>query len=107
MLEIYDFYKNPPNTKHELRKYLTSWLQKSPDNTSLLEVNGQNYVSEYGFRRGFHTHCVLKNTTTQEYVWWVSEYMDLETFPTTRFINYDNYWKSVIDDYYKSWNLTG
>jgi hypothetical protein len=106
MTERYDFYKNQPNTKLELRKYLTSWLQKCPETTPLLEINGQNYVSEYGFRRSFYTHCVLKNTTTQEYVWWVSEYMDLKTFPTTRFLNYDNLLESVIDDYYKSWNLT-
>ena len=88
-------------------KYLTSCFQKCPETTPLLEVNGHNYVSEYGFRRSFYTHCVLKNTTTQEYVWWVSEYMDLKTFPTTRFLNYDNLLESVIDDYYKSWNLTG
>ena len=107
MTDIYDFYKNPPNTKLELREWLTSWLQKCPETTPLLEVNGQTYVQEYGFRRSFHVHCVFKNITTQEYVWWVSEMLDICTFPTTRYLNYDQLLESVIDDYYKSWNLTG
>jgi hypothetical protein len=105
--EKYDFYENPPNSKQELREWLTSWLQKFPETPPLVEVNGQNYVQECGFRRGFHTHCVLKNTITQEYVWWVAEQVNLKEFPTTRFSNYENLLESVIDDYYKGWKLTG
>jgi hypothetical protein len=105
----YDFYGNPPNTKVELREYLTSWLGKCPETTPLVEVNGQKYAYVYSFNRSFHLHFVLKDTTTHEYLWWVyeQELNGLETFPTTRHSNYDNLLESVIDDYYKGWKLTG
>ena len=110
--EKYDFYENPPNSKQELRQWLTTWLQKIQETPPLVtpplvEVNGETYVQELSFRRGFHEHHVLKNTISQEYVWWVFEQVNLKEFPTTRYSNYENLLESVIDDYYKSWKLTG
>lgn len=107
MADKYDFYKNPTNTKLELRKYLTSWLEKCPETTPLLKVNGDSYVQEYGFRRHCYIHGIFKNIVTDEYVWWVSEIHDIKTFPTTRYLNYEHLLESVINNYYKSWNLTG
>jgi hypothetical protein len=107
MTERYDFYKKPPNTKLELREWLTSWLkpETTPETGHLFEVDDQTYVIEYGFRRAFSSHTVLRNITTNEYVWWVFENYDINTFPTTRYLNYDHLLESVIDDYYRAWKL--
>jgi hypothetical protein len=106
---MYDFYKNPPKNKQELREWLTSWLEPVSSDTPLLELNDNKYIQESGFRRAFHKHCVLRNISTMEYVWWVFSGDDssyLTTFPEQKFSNYDQMLNYVIDDYYKSWNLT-
>ncbi len=103
---MYDFYANPPNTKEELREWLTSWL-KDPDTNEYLDVNGEIFIVEKSFRRAFHNHCVYKSQKTQEFVWWVyEEKPPLENFPTPRFATLDALSDHVVNDYYVGWGLT-
>ena len=98
----YDFYKNPPKTKHELRDFLTSWLQYEE---TRLTIQGETFIQEKGFRRAFHQHCVFRSLSTNEYVWWVYDEFNLERFPNTRYSTYDSMLENVIDDYYVAWKL--
>jgi hypothetical protein len=99
-----DFYKNPPKTKQDVRKYLTSWLEKV-DDASPLEIEGEIFIQVLGFRRSFHSHCVFRSVLKNEYVWWVFEDFDLEKFPTNRFATYESLLETVINDYYIVWKL--
>lgn len=107
----YDFYNKPPKTRDDLREYLTSWLEKlTPEEQdySILEVNGEKFIQEYGFRRGFCMHTVFMNMNTNEYVWWIfngSDMRYIDTFPTLRFPTYDSMLEHAIDIYYKRWGL--
>lgn len=105
---MYDFYKNPPTNKSELRDWLTSWLKKPDPEPPLLEYNNETFVQELGFRRAFHNHTVLRNIRTNEYVWWVfpsEDTLNLDTFPATRFPSYEIMLEEVIDNYYVDWKL--
>lgn len=101
---MYDFYKNPPQTKQDLRDYLTSWLQNVGDVSPLI-IQGEPFIQEKGFRRAFHQHCVFRSLLTNEYVWWVSEDFDLELFPNKRFSTYESMLENVINEYYVDWKL--
>jgi hypothetical protein len=102
---MYDFYGMPPKTRQDLRDWLTSWLEK-PDRPSLpLQVRGETYIQELGFRRAFHQHCVFRNLATNEYVWWVSEDGDLDGFPSKSYPDLEAMLSEVIQDYYIAWNL--
>ena len=102
-MQQYDFYKNPPKTKQDLRDFLTSWLQNE---VSQLTIQGETFVQEKGFRRAFHNHCVFRSLATNEYVWWVYGELDVKLFPKTRFSTYDSMLEHVINDYYVAWNLS-
>ena len=87
-------------------KILTSWLQKVDDATPLV-IRDETFIQEKGFKRAFHSHCVFRSLTTNEYVWWVYEEYDLEKFPVKRFPTYESMLESVIDEYYVAWKLQG
>lgn len=99
-----DFYKNPPKTKEDIRDYLTSWLEEVDDKSPLV-IQGESFVQEKGFRRGFYYHCIFRSLLTNEYVWWVFEKLDLEIFPKKRFATYETLLENVISDYYIAWKL--
>ena len=103
---MYDFYKNPPETKQDLQDYLTSWLQ-NVDNVTPLILHDETFIQEKGFKRAFHSHCVFRSLATNEYVWWVCEEYDLERFPIKRFPTYESMLESVINEYYVAWKLHG
>lgn len=104
---MYDFYANPPNSKKELREWLTSWLVKpSGSEPKIIEYNGEQFIEELGFRRAFYYHSVLRSISTGEYIWWVVS-DDMHAFPTKRFSDFETMLEGVIDDYYKQWRLTG
>lgn len=102
---MYDFYRQPPKTKQDLRDWLSSWLQKPEGAILPLQVRGETYIQELGFRRAFHKHCVFRNLATNEYVWWVSEDGNLDQFPTKCFPDFESMLNQIIDDYYVSWKL--
>ena len=102
--DIYDFYKNPPKTKQDIRNYLTSWLQDTNDVSTLL-IQGEIFIQEKGFRRGFHQHSVFRSLLTNQYVWWVYEDFDLEMFPQNRFSTYESMLEHVINNYFVMWKL--
>jgi len=105
---MYDFYKNPPNSKKDLRDWLTSWLEKPNSESSVLEYNGEQFNQEYGFRLGFHAHTVFKSLSTKEYVWWVipdEKVGTTDTFPNIRFPDFETMLNNIIDDYYIKWKL--
>ncbi len=105
---MYDFYANPPQSRKDLRDWLTSWLQKpTPEPVPLLEYNGEQFVQHLGFRRAFHMHCVFRSLSTNEYLWWVFEEQDFKTFPIKRYPTYESLLEDIINEYYKSWKLTG
>ena len=62
---MYDFYKNPPKTKQDIKNYLTYWLQKADDTTPLV-IKGETFIQEQGFRRAFYMHCVFRNIVSNE-----------------------------------------
>ena len=99
-----DFYENPPKTKQDIQNYLTSWLEKVND-TSPLVIQGETFIQELGFRRAFHYHCVFRSLSTNKYVWWVFEDINLEKFPKQRFDTYESLLENVINDYYILWKL--
>jgi hypothetical protein len=104
---MYDFYANPPNTRNELREWLTSWLEPVNDDTPLT-INNETFIQEKGFRRAFHLHCVFRSLQTNEYIWWVfEEQPPLNMFPSQRYPTYKALLDSVIEDYYTQWKLTG
>lgn len=101
-----DFYKNPPRTKEDIRNYLTSWLQKvdNKDKFSVI-VQGELFVLEWEFRRATHSHGVFRSLSTNKYVWWVFETINLDKFPKQRFDTYESLLENVINDYYILWKL--
>ncbi len=108
--EEYCFYRNPPKTKEDLRKWLTCSLKNiSADQQLPFEVEGETFVQEKGFRRAFHKHCVIRSLVTNEYLWWVFEPVDLQvdwsTFPKKRYATYESLLQNVIDDYYVLWKM--
>ncbi len=105
---MYDFYTNPPNSKQDLREWLTSWLVPPVPYPETIEYNGEKFIQELAFKRAFYIHSVFKNLSTNEYVWWVySEDTDVNNFPSTRFSTYEAMLEDVINNYYISWKLTG
>jgi hypothetical protein len=102
---MYDFYANPPNSKKELREWLTSWLVKpSGPEPHIIEHNNEQFIEELGFRRAFYHHSVLRSISTGEYIWLVSD--DMQAFPSKRFPDFETMLEGVIDDYMQ-WKLTG
>ena len=93
---IYDFYGNPPKTKHDLRDYLIS-LQNRQWYTVILLFKKKDF--------GFNQHSVFRSLLTNEYVWCIFEDFDLELFPKKRFSTYDSMLENVINDYYIAWKL--
>lgn len=105
---MYDFYGNPPNTRAQLREWLTTWLEIL-EPTFTLEHKGESFIQERGFRRAGYVHAVFRSSVTQEYIWWVcpdEELGILDHFPTQRFSTFDAMLNKVIEDYYISWKLT-
>lgn len=108
---MYDFYQNPPKTKQDIKDYLTSWLENTPE-TCIIQVDDEKYIQELGFCRASHSHGVFRNVTTNEYIWCVSrnDYSDelselSNTPPKKRFPNYESLLEYVVDDYYTLWKL--
>jgi hypothetical protein len=105
---MYDFYKNPPQSKADLREWLTDWLQK-PEKETIIQVNNEVFSLEFGFVRAGYSHEVFQSKDTGEYIWWVTENcneIDSTKFPSQRFPSYDALLDSVINSYYRSWKLT-
>jgi hypothetical protein len=100
---MYDFYGKPPRTKDEIREYLTTWLEK-PNKEVILEHKGERFVAECGFRRAFHVHTIYRSLSTNEYLWWVSEDGDLNTFPLKRYPSIEALLEDVIEEYFIRWN---
>ncbi len=67
---MYDFYVKPPETKEQVRDYLTSWLEDL-SGANPIDINGEFFLQEKGFRRGFHVHGVFRSLSTNEYIWFV------------------------------------
>lgn len=102
---MYDFYNNPPETKEQIREYLTTWLVKN-ENPQIEDFDGRQYIQEYGFSRAGYSHCVFKDVKTNEYIWYViprEEY--IVKLPEERFSNFNRMIDSIVESYYKEWNL--
>ena len=99
---MYDFYAHPPETKQELYEWLTSWLEPCDEPTPL-DISGELFIPLQGFRRGFYIHTIYKSLSTNQYAWWVSEFLDTNTFPQERYTSIDSLLESVLEDYYKRW----
>ena len=106
---MYDFYKNPPKTREDIREYLVSWLHEAE--CVPFEIEGERFIQELGFVRAFHLHCVLRSEKTNEYLWWVfsrdsSELDKIKSFPMKRFSTYNKLLDFVVEEYYTKWSNT-
>ena len=106
---MYDFYKNPPKNKADLREWLVSWLTKPDPEPEPIHINGETFIQELGFSRAFHLHGVFRSLSTNQYVWWVlpsEEAGNLGSFPGDRYPDFETMLTHVIDEYYVRWKLT-
>ena len=103
---MYDFYGNPPETKEQIREYITTWLQPTND-TRVFNINGTSYVNELGFKRAFSVHSVFKTVDTNEYSWYVCAAEDdtISGFPDKKYPTFDALIDGVVDNYYVMWKL--
>jgi hypothetical protein len=101
-----DFYKDLPNTKEDIEKYLRSWLQPI-DNGTVHIYNGQEWKQKCGFRRAFHIHGVYVNETNNHHIFHVDEYEWKENTPPNfgEWIDFDYMIRGVSELYYKLWKL--
>ncbi len=105
---MYDFYRNPPQSKADLREWLTDWLVK-PEKETTFEVHNELFSLELGFTRAGYSHEVIRSKQSGEYIWWVTENcyeVDSRSFPTLRFQTYDALLEHVINYYSREWNLS-
>ncbi len=105
---MYDFYGRPPQSKADLREWLTDWLEK-PKKEILIEIKNEPFLLEFGFTRAGYSHEVFQSKTSGEYIWWVTQNccdVDSSQFPTKRFPSYETLLDYVIDYYYSAWKLT-
>lgn len=104
---MYDFYGNPPKTKEQIREYLTSWLTPIAD-SPYFDINGSQFKVVSAFVRAFHSHEVLQNTGSGEFVWWVvpkeTDPGDFSTFPTKHYPSFEALIDGVVDEYHTLWN---
>ena len=103
---MYDFYKNPPQTREAIRDYLTSWLEPTSPQVPPMEIAGEFFIQELGFRRAFYIHSVMRNTITHEYVWWVFPDDAPTDFPLRRFPTYDALLETVVEEYAVLWGVS-
>ncbi len=101
-----DFYENPPKTKKQIRDYLVSWLQPSQDTTPI-KIKGEFFIQEKGFRRAFYSHGVFRNTSTNEYIWYVCQDNDFSWngFGEKIYSSFESMLEDTIDNYYIQWKL--
>jgi hypothetical protein len=102
-----NFYENPPQTRDDIKEYLTTWLQDTNDST-IYTINNQKYMNEKSFRRAFYIHSIFRNIDTNEYVWYVIPGEDMgnfSDFPERRYADYESLIEHVVNDYYKEWIL--
>lgn len=105
---MYDFYKNPPRSKEEVREWLQSWLQPIHSVPPPLVVGKESFEEVFSFTRAFHIHSVFKNISTGEYAWWVipnDSPMNTSTFPKQRFKTYEELLDGVAHEYSAMWGL--
>ena len=106
----YDFYRNPPKNREQIREYLTSWLEEL-DEKPTLEIEGETFIQEKGFRRAYCKHCVFRSLLTNEYVWWVFEPVflqadDISSFPKKRYPTFESLIEGAVEEHYVAWRLT-
>jgi hypothetical protein len=105
---MYDFYANPPQTKYDVKAWLTSWLEPT-SSASAFECNGESFIQTHGFRRAFHMHSVFRSLSTNECIWWVEpdEHINsYDRFPSTvRYSDFDALIEQVANNYCAQWNL--
>ncbi len=105
---MYDFYKNPPKSKEEVREWLHSWLQPIDTVEPPLVIGEDSFQEVYAFTRAFHIHSVFKHIYTGEYAWWVISRdtpVDTSTFPKQRFKTYQDLLNGVAEQYAIAWKL--
>lgn len=109
MAELYDFYGNRPKTRVQLHEWLTSWLQMIEPSPPSIQMNGDEWIQERGFRLAFCIHGVYRNLRTNMYTWLVlpdDKDCNIHNFPTTHFPSYEAMLDWVVNDYYMRWGLT-
>jgi hypothetical protein len=105
---MYDFYGNPPETKEQIREYITTWLAPTNDTTTY-SIGNEKFICEQGFIRAFYAHSVFRNIDTNEYAWYTyprEQIGEFEDFPEKRYSNFEDLINGTVDDYYVQWKLT-
>jgi hypothetical protein len=105
--EKYDFYNNHPNTKHDIKQYIVTWLEPVLNDSNKY----QNWTQVFGFRRGFVIHGVYVNDKTKEYAFHVIDpdsYNTYNNFPNLgSYDSYETMLEGVVDKYAKLWGING
>jgi hypothetical protein len=102
-----DIYATPPQTKEQIREYLTSWLQELKD-AKPLDIQGEFFLQEKGFRRAFCVHGVFRSLSTNEYVWFVCgdfDFSEKRFAQSKRYPTYEGMLEAVIQEYCTLWKI--
>ena len=104
---MYDFYANPPQTKEDVREYLTTWLEEVKD-LKPIQIKEESFLQEKGFRRAFHVHGVFRSLSTNEYIWFVCGDFDFSVSrlaEAKRYPTYEEMLEGAIQDTCSLWGI--
>lgn len=109
-MQVYDFYKDPPQTSKDVKDYLVSWLGKVIIDEAVAPIvdhSGAVWHLTHEFRRAFHLHQVYSDEEKWRFAFHVDEYgWDGKSAPNMGV--YDS-WSEMIDGvaakYAVAWKL--
>jgi hypothetical protein len=90
----------------EAYRWLLLWLQPSIDYVPFT-LYEHTYVIEKKFRIAFNVYTIIRDTTTNEYIWYIIENnkFHFEKFMNSkRYTNYNDLLMEVSQDFYHKWN---
>jgi len=90
----------------EAYRWLLLWLQPSIEHIPFI-LYEHTYVIEKRFRIAFNVYTIIRDTTTNEYIWYIFENNQFyfEKFINSkRYSNYNNLLMEVSQEIYYKWN---
>ena len=108
MSRSYNILSKQPKTLSEVRAYVLAWQHPIFERYEL-EIDGEVWVVQSGFRRATYSHAVLKSERNGDLAYDVREgdVLTLENFPNMgRYPNHNALMEGVVEKYAKMWNIT-
>ena len=90
----------------EAYRWLILWLQPSYDLTPF-RLSKHNYIIEKRFRIAFNVYTIIRDTTTNEYIWYMIENNHFDSkkmINSKRYTNYNELLIEVSQQFYHKWN---